>query len=544
MKKLRPIVRALTAVVKILTFWVYGRLRSHRWWELSDLLVHQKKYTDWFLSHLSKTAFGQWMWLSSQSTIDDYNTNVPVFTSSDFYQKHVKKAIETNGHNILWDEKISYYGMSSGTTGEAKMIPLPEPVISSLNPRSGIYVLTEAHKVFWSVLWRGDFLPLIWSIQKETQEYLAWDISAIFAWTRHPVYRSGYPINFKVLIDKREVKRDYLIENIELLKHTTIFSGALSRNINLLTAIRDRYAPNWKIHDVLPRFRLLLWWSSDISHYRSQLKDLGIPLSSTMWVYNAAEWMFGYQAIADKNWGRHTDWTPNYTLAPFAYYKFAPPQSIDQHGRYIPWALLYSVADLTDTSSFVLVISAPGQYNILMDRIRINSLDPFRYSILWRAQDFLNITGEELEKSQVDRAIVEWELPFGLYTWTASPDTILQKRHERIIEVENFENAHNLLQEYATCFDQTLADFHHDYGIKRSTIFSDEIVWLWAPHFHFVPLWTFENYMISVGRWGGQSKVLSLSPDRDKFFSGALAYIKEQAIPHQVIESTYSVPPS
>ena len=89
----------------------------------------------------------------NQKLVKTYQKNVPITNYEEFYENWLKKSI--NGEkNHTWPGKISYYALSSGTTGSpSKRIPVTKQMIrsfqkTSVNQSSTLYKLNLSENVY------------------------------------------------------------------------------------------------------------------------------------------------------------------------------------------------------------------------------------------------------------------------------------------------------------------------------------------------------------------------------------------------------------
>jgi hypothetical protein len=79
----------------------------------------------------SETEFGKKYSFSNIKSIEEYKRKVPLSTYKD-YEKYIGRMF-TGEENILVAEEVKFYGMSSGTTGKQKYIPVTKSSLSAVS---------------------------------------------------------------------------------------------------------------------------------------------------------------------------------------------------------------------------------------------------------------------------------------------------------------------------------------------------------------------------------------------------------------------------
>jgi hypothetical protein len=172
------------------------------------------------------------------------------------------------------------------------------------------------------------------------------------------------------------------------------------------------------------------------------------------------------------------------------------------------------VAEVETGINYALIISTNGGlWRYMMgDTIVFTCIDPFRFRISGRTKHFINVFGEELIIDNADKAIESackvTEAVIAEYT--AGPvfmSTISKGSHEWIIE---FEKVPTDLEMFTQILDETLKSVNSDYEAKR---FKD--LNLVLPVVRAVPRGTFNKWLKTKNKFGGQNKVPRLSNSRE-----------------------------
>jgi len=173
--------------------------------------------------------------------------------------------------------------------------------------------------------------------------------------------------------------------------------------------------------------------------------------------------------------------------------------------------------------NYAMVISTNGglwRY-LLGDTVQFTSLRPFKIKVTGRLKHYMNAFGEEIIVDNADKAIAIASAKTGTIVndYTAAPVYFTEKNngaHEWLIE---FENPPQELKQFAFELDEALKLVNSDYEAKRY-----KNIALRAPILHSLKMGTFNNWLRSKGKLGGQHKVPRLSNER-KMIEEILAMI-------------------
>jgi len=160
--------------------------------------------------------------------------------------------------------------------------------------------------------------------------------------------------------------------------------------------------------------------------------------------------------------------------------------------------------------------------DLLGDTIQFTSLQPFRIKVSGRIKHFINAFGEEVIVDNADQALAAACNHTGarVRDYTAAPIYFSDNgngAHEWLIA---FDQAPENMEQFTTELDAALQQINSDYEAKR---YKD--IALRMPVVRAVPPHTFEAWLQSNGKLGGQHKVPRLSNDRT-FIDAISAFIK------------------
>ena len=158
---------------------------------------------------------------------------------------------------------------------------------------------------------------------------------------------------------------------------------------------------------------------------------------------------------------------------------------------------------------------------LIGDTIQFTSLKPFRIKVSGRIKHYINAFGEEVIIDNADQAIAVASDKTGAIVkdYTAAPVYFSESgngAHEWLVA---FHKEPPSLEHFTVELDRALQRINSDYEAKRH-----KDIALRLPVLRCVPPDTFENWLSSKGKLGGQHKVPRLSNDR-KFIDDIARFI-------------------
>lgn len=463
----------------------------------------QKKVLDYLLKNGSQTAFGQEHEFSLIKNKDDYRSKLPVFHYEDL-RPYLDRIIIDKQQNVLWNKPVKWFAMSSGTTEDkSKYIPVTKESLTNGHYKCGEQMLAiygranDKAKFFF-----GKTLVLGGSKQINNigDGVFTGDISAIliknlYFWAKF----SRTPERISLLPDwevKLQALTDYAIKN-----DVRAFMGVPSWLLVLLKKIKTDTGR--ELTDIWPNLEVFFHGGVSFTPFEDQYKKI-IP-KADMWyweTYNASEGFFGVQYSPDSK-------DMLLMLDSGIYYEFIPMNEWDKEN---PQTL--TLEEVRTGQSYAIVISTNGglwRYAI-GDTIEFTSTNPYLFRITGRTKNFINAFGEELIIDNAEKALAEACINTGasISEYTAAPVYFGDNNtgaHEWLIE---FEVEPDNLDRFVDLLDENLKKVNSDYEAKRSYNLS-----LGKPIVRSLPQGTFNEWMKSIGKLGGQNKVPRLANNRD-----------------------------
>jgi hypothetical protein len=252
-----------------------------------------------------------------------------------------------------------------------------------------------------------------------------------------------------------------------------------------------------------PNIEVFFHGGVSFTPFVEQYKKLLPKGSMRYWeTYNASEGFFGVQYSTQSK-------DMLLMLDSGIYYEFVP---VSEWNKERPKSL--TLEEVETGQNYALLISTNGglwRY-MIGDTIEFTSVKPYLFKITGRTKSFINAFGEEVIIDNAEKALEEACRATGaeIAEYTAAPIYFGDNSagaHEWVIE---FETEPSDLKLFTDTLDEALKKVNSDYEAKRSYNLS-----LQAPRVCAVPKGSFQRWMKSINKSGGQNKVPRLSNNRD-----------------------------
>lgn len=456
------------------------------------------------ISAASKTEWGKKYDYPTIKSVSDFQSRVPV-RSYEEYLPYIER-LQKGENNLTWPGVIRWFAKSSGTTStKSKFIPVSKESLEGCHYRAAKDILAiYAMNYPDTGIFTGKGLTLGGSnrIGQFNHESLYGDLSALL------IENAPFWVEFirtpkqKIaLIEDFEEKLD-LITRTSVNVNVTSFSGVPSWYLTLIKYVLE-YTGKSSLLEVWPNLEVFFHGGISFTPYREIYRKL-IPGDNMhyMETYNASEGFFGLQDDPSQ---------PDMLLMLDygIFYEFIP---LDMIGSDSPKVL--RLGEIEKDVSYAMIISTNGglwRY-MIGDTVVFTSTNPYRFRISGRTRHFINAFGEEVIIENADMALDAACRGTGaiITEYTAGPVYMDEKSrgsHEWIIE---FEKDPNDIDKFAEILDSTLKSLNSDYEAKRHKDIN-----LVRPVVRKVPLGTFNNWLKSKNKLGGQNKVPRLYNSRE-----------------------------
>ena len=463
--------------------------------ELFEHLILMARYTEYGLKHNFEDI----------AVYDDFKKQVPLQDYEDI-QPWVDRLI--NGEqNLLWPTETKWFAKSSGTTSSrSKLIPVTRESLEECHYKGGKDLLAIYYDSIPNrKLYNGKHLIVGGSAQINhlSEDSYYGDLSAIIVknlpwWAelrRTPSKEIALMSEWESKIEKMALST--IEEDVYILAGVPSWTMVLANKILEITGKNN-------LKEVWPNLELFMHGGVNFEPYREQFKRL-IPDPEMHYVetYNASEGFFGIQDIVDTG-------DLLLMLDYGIFYEFIPMESFNGVNS-------TTVVDLSQVEpgvNYAMVISTNAgiwRY-IIGDTVMFTSTLPYRFKITGRTKSFINTFGEEVIVDNADQAIAyaSKKTEAQIRDYTASPIYMKELErggHEWLIE---FITPPDDLNRFKHLLDERLRELNSDYDAKR---YNNMI--LAEPLIRCAEEGTFDNWLKSKGKLGGQHKVPRLANDRE-----------------------------
>ncbi len=449
---------------------------------------------------------------------EEYAACVPLRTYEGF-APHIDRLRE-GARNELWPGPCRYLALSSGTTaGPSKYLPVNAPMLEHFRQAGLQSLLLFTARTGRAGIFDGRhlFLGGATALQKLTpdggNDVFAGDLSGITAmhlprWAKTLLYEPGTEI---AQIEDWPKKVEAIVERT-WTRDIRLVAGIPSWLLVLFEALaRHARAEGvaWQgLRSIWPSLECLVHGGVPVEPYAAQLRAFTGPEVDFHEVFPASEAFIAAQDGASGHGLRLLD---NAGI----FYEFVPADQIGGDGQPVRGAAALPLEECRLGVDYAVALSNPAglcRY-LIGDIVRFLSIDPPRLHYVGRTRLQLSAFGEHVLERELTQSLVNASEEFGLSighfhvapVFSSAIAGRSRGAHEWWIELAS---GHAHADSLATSLDRALNQLNDDYSAKRRGH------GLTMPHVHLVPLGTFETWLRSKGRWGGQSKMPRCRSDR------------------------------
>lgn len=449
------------------------------------------------------TQFGREYHFQQINQISDFKKNVPVHEYDDL-KPYIDKMMKGE-QNILWNTPITWFAKSSGTTSDkSKFIPVSNECLVDGHYKAAKDILALYYHNFpQSGILAGKCLTLGGShqINQLNAESFYGDLSAVMiqnlSYFTHFIRTPDISI---ALMEEWEDKIQKMAEST-MNDEVTMIAGVPTWTIVLIKKIFEITGKK-NLHDIWPNLELYMHGGVNFAPYEAQFKKI-IPSTKMNYLenYNASEGFFAAQDIIGRD-------GMLLFLNHGIFYEFMP---LEEYGNKFPKTLQLEEVE-TEKNYAIIISTNTGLWRYIVgDTIQFISTNPYRIKVTGRLKHFINAFGEEVIVENSDFAIAEAcrKTNAIVNDYTAAPIYFTDENnggHEWAIEFDKEPNNINIFIEY---LDSSLKSINSDYEAKRH-----KNIALRMPIVHVLEQGTFNNWLKSKGKLGGQHKVPRLSNER------------------------------
>ena len=463
--------------------------------ELFEKMIHLGAETEWG----KKYQYGL------IHNYDHFKEKVPLQEYNDL-KPYVDRLI-SGEQQLLWPTETKWFAKSSGTTdNRSKLIPVTKDSLEECHYKGGKDLLALYYENHPNrKLYKGKHLIVGGSAQINhlTADSYFGDLSAIIV--------KNLPWWAEI---RRTPSKDIALmsqweEKIEKMAQSTthedvyILAGVPSWTMVLANKVLEISGKN-NLKEVWPNLELFMHGGVSFEPYKAQFERL-IPDPKMNYVetYNASEGFFGIQDQINSN---ELLLMLDYGI----FYEFIPMSSFN--GVNSVEAVDLAGVELDVNYAIVISTNAGLWRYIVGDTVKFTSKTPYRFKITGRTKSFINVFGEELIVENADKAIARAANKIGTVVreYTVAPvfmDGLENGAHEWLIE---FTHVPDDVSRFQLLLDEALRELNSDYDAKRCNNFV-----LGPPIIKVLNAGTFDNWLKSIGKLGGQHKVPRLSNSRE-----------------------------
>lgn len=483
-----------------------SKLARLRLWRIQNWSNHpvaaQREVLQHLVTSAQYTEFGKKYNFTNLFNLKSFKKTVPIHEYNDL-KPYIERMMQGQ-ENILWNEPINWFAKSSGTTSDkSKFIPVSDESLQDNHFQSSKDVLSNYYKNFPSSdLLTGKGLVVGGSHQISTinDDIHYGDLSAVLMqnspfwgqWLRTPELSIA-------LLDEWESKIEKLAQTTAN-ENVTSLAGVPTWTLLLLKRILD-IKQKQTIKEVWPNLELYIHGGVSFLPYREQFeKIIGAPINY-LEIYNASEgFIAGQERPGDDGMLLFTEHG--------IFYEFMP---VEEYGKPNPQTI--GLNEVKVGVNYAPVISTTGglwRY-LIGDTIQFTSLNPYKIKVSGRLKHFINAFGEEVIVDNADKAIaLACEKTNAIVNdYTVAPVYFSDGNngtHEWLVE---FDREPACIKTFTKELDASLKSINSDYEAKRT-----KDIALRMPLLKAMPKGTFNEWLRSKGKLGGQHKIPRLSNER------------------------------
>ena len=459
----------------------------------------QKKVFEKLIASAATTAFGSDHDFENISSHADFAARVPIRDYEEL-KPYVDRVVAGES-DVLWPGKPLYFAKTSGTTSGAKYIPLTKASMPS-----HIKAARNAMLCYIEETGKADFVDgkmIFLQGSPEMTEKNGIQLGRLSGIVAH--YVPNYLLKNRLpswetnCIEDWETKVDAIVEETKG-ENMSVISGIPSwvqMYFERLKAVTGK-----PVGELFKNFELFIYGGVNYEPYRAKFEALIGRKVPSIELFPASEGFFAFQ---------DTQTEPGMLLQLNSgmFFEFIPAESFfDKHPK------RFTIGEVALGVNYVLIVSSNAglwAYNV-GDTVQFTSLDPYRVIVSGRIKHFISAFGEHVIGKEVEQAMQAalGAFDFTITEFTVAPQTKVAEGelpyHEWLIE---FEEAPENLSEVALAIDDAMQE--------QNSYYYDLIVGkvLQPLKIQALPKDSFQKYMKSKGKLGGQNKVPRLSNDRN-----------------------------
>ena len=465
-------------------------------WANNPVETQQTVFKD-IIRQAKNTQFGIDHHFDNINTFQDFSKNVPI-RDYEALKTYVDRVVQGE-ENVLWKGKPLYFAKTSGTTSGAKYIPLTKesmPFHIEAARNAILHYINETGKADFV---NGKMIFLQGSpVLEEKNGIQLGRLSGIVAhFVPKYLQKNRMPTFETNCIEDWETKVDAIVEET-FHDDMTVISGIPSWVQMYFEKLQHKASK--PVGELFKNFNLFIYGGVNFEPYRAKFENLIGRKVDSIELFPASEGFFAYQD-SQKEKGMLL------LLNSGIFYEFIKSEEFfNENPR------RYTIGEVELNVNYVLIISTNAGlwgYNI-GDTVQFASLRPYRVIVSGRIKHFISAFGEHVIGKEVEHALKQAmeNTSIQINEFTVAPQITPNNGlpyHEWFIEFENepenefafAEAIDNAMRSQNTYYDDLIVG-----KVLRKLVVTK------------VAKNSFQDYMKSIGKLGGQNKIPRLSNDR------------------------------
>jgi len=491
---------------KIFAKIVVNRIQN---WATKPVETQQKVF-EALIADAKNTAFGKDHDFENINSFEDFAKKVPIRDYEDL-KPYVERVV-AGEENILWNGKPLYFAKTSGTTSGAKYIPLTKESVPYHIEAARNAILCYINETGNAKFVNGKMIFLQGS--PEMQEKNGIKVGRLSGIVAHyvPAYlqKNRLPSLETNCIDDWETKVDAIVEETKG-ENMTVISGIPSWVQMYFEKLQKKTGK--KVGDLFKNFNLFIYGGVNFEPYRAKFENLIGRKVDSIELFPASEGFFAFQD-SQKERGMLL------LLNSGIFYEFIKAgEFFDENPKRL------TIGEVEMGVNYVMIISTNAglwAYN-LGDTVQFTSTKPYRVIVSGRIKHFISAFGEHVIGKEVEEAMNKAisKFNFSITEFTVAPQITPSEEnlpyHEWLVEFETLPENLQKVAEFLDAEMQQQNSYYFDL-IEGKVLQSLKISSLKRD--------SFQQYMKSQCKLGGQNKVPRLSNDRK--IADALLQIQPQ----------------
>jgi hypothetical protein len=466
-------------------------------WKFRAAEVQEK----WLLDHCMRaanTAFGKDHGLGKVQSIKDYQKAVPVRGYEEL-RPYIDRMVGGES-DVLWPGRPLYYAKTSGTTSGTKYIPISKESmpfhIQSAKEALLLYIYYTGKADYVS----GKMIFLQGSpSMTETKGVKTGRLSGIVAhYVPSYLQKNRLPSWETNCIEDWETKLTQIVEETKGQDMRLI--GGIPPWVQMYYEYLLKATGKKSIQELFPKLRLFVTGGVNYEPYRGAIDSLIGKSIDIIETYPASE---GFIAYNDSSGEDGLLLLANHGI----FYEFIP---LSEYGKENAPRLTLSEVKIGVNYAILMTTNAGLWSYSIGDTVEFVSLNPFRLKVSGRVAHYISAFGEHVIGSEVEYAIekVCKYTQTSVVEFTVAPQVNPESGlpyHEWFIA---FDQPSVDIDLFATLLDEALCE--------KNSYYKDLIVGkiLRPAVVREMERDSFQDYMRSIGKLGGQNKLPRLSNDR------------------------------